>query len=66
MCVYRKYWSSASQQMEVIVVQAEKCCSLGDVLRDIDSRHIVPADFVLLYGDTITNVNFKQLIEQFK
>ena len=52
--------------MEVVVVQAENCHSLGDALREIDSRHLVPGDFVLLYGDTVANLNFKSLLELFK
>ncbi|XP_033216644.1 translation initiation factor eIF-2B subunit epsilon-like [Belonocnema kinseyi] len=41
---------------------SEGCRSLGDALRDIDTKGWVRGDFILIRGDTFTNVDFKRLM----
>ena len=52
--------------MEVVVLASENCLSVGDALRDIDSRSMISSDFVLVNGDMISNVKLKPIIEQHK
>lgn len=38
--------------------------SLGDVLRDVDAKSLVRSDFVLVYGDVVSNVNISQALQE--
>ena len=52
--------------MVVKTILADGCCSVGDVLREIDSRSLIRNDFFLLGCDTIANVNLKELMKDHK
>lgn len=42
------------------------CRSLGDALRDLDTKGIIRGDFILLRGTAFTNVNLKNLMDLHK
>lgn len=46
----------------ITTVISDGCRSLGDALRDIDTKGWVRADFILIRGDVFTNVDLKRLI----
>lgn len=37
--------------------------SLGDVLRDVDAKSLVRSDFVLVYGDVVSNIDILQALQ---
>uniref|UniRef100_A0A8D3DC33 Translation initiation factor eIF2B subunit epsilon n=1 Tax=Scophthalmus maximus TaxID=52904 RepID=A0A8D3DC33_SCOMX len=38
--------------------------SLGDVLRDVDTKNLVRSDFVLVYGDVVSNIDVSQALQE--
>lgn len=56
-------WSDSESSMKVVIVVAKRCLSLGDALRELDARAVVRNDFVLLSGDTVANVQLRQIID---
>lgn len=51
-----------SQRLKVITIASDTASSVGDALRDLDSKDLIRSDFVLLHGDLLTNVNLKKLL----
>jgi translation initiation factor eIF-2B subunit epsilon len=52
--------------MLVTTILADGCRSIGDVLREMDSRSLTRSDFFLLGCDTIANVDLKKLMKEHK
>lgn len=50
----------------LIVLTLKGCFSLGDAMRDIDNRSLLRSDFLLLFGDLVTNLKLDELIEVHK
>ncbi|PFH62992.1 hypothetical protein XA68_10404 [Ophiocordyceps unilateralis] len=57
--VSRSRWSTASHLSPFSVVQFVRVLdarSAGDILRDLDKRSLVEGDFILVYGDVVSNI----------
>ena len=52
--------------MLVTPVVSEDCLSLGDAMREVESQSLLKGDFILIFGDTISNVQLKQLVQEHK
>lgn len=52
--------------MSVSVIVSESCLSLGDALRDLDAKALIRGDFILLNVDTVTNIDFRSILEKHK
>lgn len=48
----------------VRIITSELYRSLGDVLRDVDAKALVRSDFLLVYGDVISNINITRALEE--
>ena len=58
-------WSNTS--MQVTVVKDGSINNAGDALRELDKRNLVQSDpFILMYGDTVTNVDIAPVLEAHK
>ncbi|XP_059617931.1 translation initiation factor eIF-2B subunit epsilon [Phlebotomus argentipes] len=55
-----------SVKMTITVIGSEGSHSVGDVLRDIDAKGLIRGHFILMTGDTISNVNMIPLLERHK
>ena len=54
-------------EMSITTIGNEDCRSLGDAMRDLDSKGLLRNDFILVSsGDTISNVNLAHVLEQHK
>lgn len=38
--------------------------SLGDVLRDVDAKSLVRSDFLLVYGDVVSNLDIGPALQE--
>lgn len=52
-----KNWS---QKLKIVTIASDTATSVGDALRDLDSKDLIRSDFVLLHGDLLSNVNLKK------
>ncbi|KAI9102598.1 nucleotide-diphospho-sugar transferase [Phlyctochytrium arcticum] len=53
-----------STQPRVRVIVSQELLSVGDALREIDSKQVLLSDFVLVSGDVVSNVNLSPIIEE--
>jgi translation initiation factor eIF-2B subunit epsilon len=47
----------------VHTIVSTACISAGEALRLIDHRHVVRADFILISGDTVANMNLRRALD---
>lgn len=65
-CFSNSRWSENGSSMVVKPVLAEGCLSVGDALREIDTKSLIKNDFFLVSGDVIANLNLKAIMEEHK
>ncbi|GLJ49661.1 hypothetical protein SUGI_1053580 [Cryptomeria japonica] len=56
----------AQRNLTVTTIESHDCVSVGDALRFIDQRNVVRGDFVLVSGDTVSNMSLKQVLQEHK
>ena len=49
--------------MRVHTIVSTNCSSAGEALRIIDQRDIIKSDFVLVSGDTVSNLSLAPVLE---
>lgn len=59
-----KWLHDSSTTMNVSVLTADNCLSVGDVLRDLDNRSLVRSDFLLVFGNLVSNANLKTIVDR--
>ena len=52
--------------MNVQTITADTCYSMGDALRDIDAKNLIRSDFILMYGDVVSNIKLQSIVEEHK
>ncbi|KAF4554668.1 eIF4-gamma/eIF5/eIF2-epsilon-like protein [Elsinoe fawcettii] len=50
-------WSGATSPFDVLEVLKSTSRSVGDAMRDMDKRGIMGSDFVVVYGDVVSNLS---------
>ena len=59
--------SALSSTMKIIVVRDMTITNDGDALREMEKRNVIQSDpFILMYGDTITNVSLPEKIKLYQ
>lgn len=48
-------WRLPSSPFEDLAIIRSTATSVGDAMRDLDSRDIIKADFILVFGDLVSN-----------
>lgn len=51
---------------KVSPIESHDCVSVGEALRLIDERNVVRGDFVLVSGDTVSNMSLKEVLQEHK
>ena len=54
--------NSSGTNFVVHTVVSTNCISAGEALRLIDHRHVIRADFVLMHGDVVANMDLKKVL----
>ncbi|XP_068945416.1 translation initiation factor eIF2B subunit epsilon [Petaurus breviceps papuanus] len=62
--IRKSKWCLPTSPNVVRIVSSETYRSLGDVLRDVDAKALVRSDFLLVYGDVISNINIAHALEE--
>lgn len=58
-------WRS-QPSFKVVPIESHDCVSAGDALRYIDQANVVRGDFVLISGDTVSNMSLKEVLQEHK
>ncbi|KNC49884.1 translation initiation factor eIF-2B subunit epsilon [Thecamonas trahens ATCC 50062] len=59
-------WTKASSKVTVTTIINTQCITIGDALRDMDSRDVISGDFVLVAGDVVSNLDLRPVIAEHK
>uniref|UniRef100_A0A4W4DYY7 Translation initiation factor eIF2B subunit epsilon n=1 Tax=Electrophorus electricus TaxID=8005 RepID=A0A4W4DYY7_ELEEL len=59
-------WCRPTSPNTVHIITSDLYRSLGDVLRDVDAKSLVRSDFVLVYGDVVSNIDLSQPLQEHK
>lgn len=54
--INRSKWSAQSSPFSKLELVPSTSTSIGDAMRDLDSRSLVAGDFLLVYGDVVSNL----------
>uniref|UniRef100_A0A671RFX5 Translation initiation factor eIF2B subunit epsilon n=1 Tax=Sinocyclocheilus anshuiensis TaxID=1608454 RepID=A0A671RFX5_9TELE len=57
-------WCRPTSPNVVHVITSDLYRSLGDVLRDVDAKALVRSDFLLVYGDVVSNIDVSQALQE--
>ncbi|KAG2171432.1 hypothetical protein INT43_009093 [Umbelopsis isabellina] len=58
-------WSRKNDStLQVEVIHASECLSVGDALRELDARQLISTDFILVGGDVVSNMTLDKALEE--
>uniref|UniRef100_A0A8C7L2D7 Translation initiation factor eIF2B subunit epsilon n=1 Tax=Oncorhynchus kisutch TaxID=8019 RepID=A0A8C7L2D7_ONCKI len=57
-------WCRPTSPNVVHIITSDLYRSLGDVLRDVDAKNLVRNDFILVYGDVVSNIDVSQALQE--
>lgn len=57
-------WAKGPIEVEVIISEHHR--SVGDVLREMDEKQLLVADFILVQGDLVSNAKLTKALEEHK
>ncbi|XP_067219528.1 translation initiation factor eIF-2B subunit epsilon [Chanodichthys erythropterus] len=57
-------WCRPTSPNTVHIITSDLYRSLGDVLRDVDAKTLVRSDFLLVYGDVVSNIDVSQALQE--
>ncbi|KIO28123.1 hypothetical protein M407DRAFT_6891 [Tulasnella calospora MUT 4182] len=57
-------WSRPSSGLKIIPISSREARSVGDALREIDTKQIISSDFVLVSGDIISNIRIDEVVKE--
>ncbi|KAI9696628.1 MAG: hypothetical protein M1820_008077 [Bogoriella megaspora] len=57
--IHSSKWSSSSSPFTQLTPIRSTSTSIGDAMRDLDKRALLTNDFIVVYGDVITNINLQ-------
>ncbi|XP_010890241.1 translation initiation factor eIF-2B subunit epsilon [Esox lucius] len=57
-------WCRPTSPNVVHIITSDLYRSLGDVLRDVDAKTLVRNDFILVYGDVVSNIDVSQALQE--
>ncbi|XP_054624151.1 translation initiation factor eIF-2B subunit epsilon [Dunckerocampus dactyliophorus] len=55
-------WCRPTSPNTVHIITSDLYRSLGDVLRDVDAKSLIRSDFLLVYGDVVSNIDISQAL----
>lgn len=57
-------WKTASSPFKQLTFLKSTSTSVGDVMRDLDGKHLITGDFIVVSGDVISNVPIEAALNQ--
>ncbi|XP_052078561.1 translation initiation factor eIF-2B subunit epsilon-like isoform X2 [Mytilus californianus] len=59
-------WNDSSSPCTVTPILSEGCLSMGDAMREIEDKSLIRSDFILVYGDIVSNLDLRSTIQEHK
>lgn len=63
---HSKWLNMSSPFKKIQTIASKESRSVGDAMRDIDSRGLINGDFILISGDVVTNLDISKVLENHK
>lgn len=61
--IEKSRWNGPQSPFQVTTIMALESRSVGDAMRDLDSRGLISGDFLLVSGDVVTNIDFDKALQ---
>ncbi|KAJ3109843.1 hypothetical protein HDU97_000073 [Phlyctochytrium planicorne] len=61
--IRKSRWANSTLP-EVVTIVSQELQSVGDALRDLDSKQLIQSDFILVSGDVISSMNLEKALEE--
>ncbi|KIX00744.1 uncharacterized protein Z518_09809 [Rhinocladiella mackenziei CBS 650.93] len=59
-------WKSSNSPFESLTLLRCVASSVGDVMRDLDQKHLIAGDFIVVSGDIVSNFPIERALKQHK
>ncbi|KAI8145758.1 nucleotide-diphospho-sugar transferase [Fennellomyces sp. T-0311] len=56
-------WLQPHSPLSVQIVQSPEAMSVGDAMRELDARQLITTDFILTFGDLVSNLKLDKILE---
>ncbi|KAG9291448.1 hypothetical protein G9A89_021867 [Geosiphon pyriformis] len=56
-------WALAYSPIKIIPIVTPEARSVGDALRELDTKQLIDSDFILVSGDMVSNIHLEQILE---
>ncbi|CAN6668782.1 translation initiation factor eIF2B subunit epsilon [Trichomonascus vanleenenianus] len=56
-------WGGHDAPFTIHIVPSPESQSVGDVMRDLDTKGVIKKDFLLISGDVVCNIDFRKVLE---
>ncbi|CAG8532351.1 1214_t:CDS:10 [Funneliformis caledonium] len=56
-------WNRSYSPFKIITIVTPEARSVGDALRELDSKQLINSDFILISGDVVSNIHLKQVLD---
>ncbi|KAG7196198.1 uncharacterized protein KQ657_000210 [Scheffersomyces spartinae] len=61
--IEKSRWNGPQSPFHITTIMALESRSVGDAMRDLDSRGLISGDFLLVSGDVVTNIDFEKALQ---
>ena len=62
----RSPWSSPNSRIKITSIVTPEARSVGDVMRELDSKQIITSDFILISGDVVSTIPLQDVVREHK
>ncbi|KAA8915592.1 hypothetical protein TRICI_002237 [Trichomonascus ciferrii] len=62
--VKKSKWNGPGSPFRVYTILAPESSSVGDVMRDLDTKGLIRGDFLLISGDVVCNMDFQKVLDE--
>lgn len=56
-------WNSSESPFSIQTMSLPESLSVGDVMRDLDTKGVIKSDFILISGDVVCNIDFGKVLK---
>lgn len=61
--IKKSKWNRPDSPFKIHTILSPESSSVGDVMRDVDTKGLIRGDFLLISGDVVCNINFQKVLD---